>query len=85
LHLINLCVQAAAASGTSTGTTLPFRRLLGSSRRHTSDRDLEDRSAAVTNPTLAAAVKRLEVSAAAAGWLVSWALHADNACSTVLI
>jgi hypothetical protein len=61
-------VQASAVSGTKADSTVPFRRLLD--RDHTSDRDLEDRSAAVTNPTLAAAVKRLEVSAAAAGWLV---------------
>uniref|UniRef100_A0A383VKM0 Uncharacterized protein n=1 Tax=Tetradesmus obliquus TaxID=3088 RepID=A0A383VKM0_TETOB len=40
---------------------LPFRRLL--SRDHTSDRELEDRSRAVANPTLAAAVKSLEADA----------------------
>jgi hypothetical protein len=46
-------LQADAAAD-----SLPFRRLLA--RDHSSDR--EDRSAATTNPTLIAAVKRLEVS-----------------------
>jgi hypothetical protein len=57
--------------------SLPFRRLL--SRDHASDRELEDRSAAVTNLLLLSAYKRVEGSrglngaataAAAAG---SWA------------
>jgi hypothetical protein len=44
----------------SSDEALPFRRLLASTR--ISDRDLEDRSAAVTNPLLQSAYKRFEVS-----------------------
>jgi hypothetical protein len=58
---INLCcgcfsyhLQAAAAAD-----SLPFRRLLA--RDHSSDRETEDRSAALTNPLLLSAYKRFEV------------------------
>jgi hypothetical protein len=53
--------QASAVTGAKADSTGPFRRLLG--RDHTSDRDLEDRFAFAANPTLDAAVKRLEVRA----------------------
>jgi hypothetical protein len=55
-------LQADAGAGSSANdNTLPFRHLL--SEGETSDRDLEDRSDFTTNPTLDAAVKRLEVRA----------------------
>jgi hypothetical protein len=61
LIIIDQYLQAAATLGTKANTdSLSFRLLL--SRDHSSDRKLEDRSAAATNPTLTA-VKRLEVRA----------------------
>jgi hypothetical protein len=57
-------LQAAAVTGSNTNdNTLPFKRLLVGD--HTSDRELEDRSEFTTNPTLVAAVKRVEVRALA--------------------
>jgi hypothetical protein len=59
LLLFHHTSQADSVFATS-DEALPFRRLLASTR--ISDRDLEDRSAAVANALLQSAYKRFEVS-----------------------
>jgi hypothetical protein len=58
--LLLSAVAACHLQSDAAPDSLPFRRLL--SRDHASDREAEDRSAAVTNPLLLSAYKRLEVS-----------------------